>query len=377
MTVRKKDNGRWEVRVVMAGGRRVGRTFDLKGDADKYDTYLNRRKQMGDAKPPEPDVTLDTFVEHYWRYYAIPNLSPKARAAYKQAWGKHLKARLGGRLLREITPKVLSKLRADLAAAGVGDPTILKAFTMLQSVLTFAVVEEKITHNPARDVKKPRQRRQRKVDPPAPESVEQLRRVFLDGYTGTVEIDGKTIKVKHAPHPVSAIIVSLIAYGGLRTLNEIAELEVRDVGRQVLRVDARKTDRMRQVDLLGPLSADIAEWQLSRGRPAAKTPVVVRSNGAPIDEYWWRNWRRRVYRPAAEHVGLDGSRPYDLRHAFCSLLIWEGRSLAYVAAQAGHSVETCSRVYAHVLADFDPTQRVSAAERIRRAREDVRLRRAM
>lgn len=376
MTVIKKPNGKYEVRVVMAG-RRVGRTFDRKGDAEQYDTWLNRRKQLGDAAPPEPDMTLTRFVEHYWRYYAIPNLSPKARASYKHAWGKHLEPRIGSRPLRQLTPKVLTKLRADLAAAGVGDPTILKAFTMLQSVLTYAVVEEKIPHNPARDVKKPRQRRQGKVDPPTPEQVEQLRRCFLDGYTGLVEVEGKMKSVQHAPHPSSALIVSLIAYGGLRTLNEIAELEVRDVGGQVLRVDARKTERMRSVDLLAPLGQDLREWLLAQGRPPAKTPIVRRPAGQRIDETWWRNWRRRIYRPAAEHVGLDGSRPYDLRHAFCSLLLWEGKSLAYVAGQAGHSVETCSRVYAHVLADFDPTQRTDAADRIRRAREDVRIRRAM
>jgi integrase len=39
----------------------------------------------------------------------------------------------------------------------------------------------------------------------------------------------------------------------------------------------------------------------------------------------WRNRRKRSYKPVAEAVGIDGARPYDLRHAFASLLIYERR----------------------------------------------------
>jgi hypothetical protein len=54
-----------------------------------------------------------------------------------------------------------------------------------------------------------------------------------------------------------------------------------------------------------------------------------------------------------------------------SLLIWEGRSVAEVAEQAGHSVETCSRDYIHVFKDYDAARRVTAAEQISRARHAV------
>ena len=50
---------------------------------------------------------------------------------------------------------------------------------------------------------------------------------------------------------------------------------------------------------------------------------------------------RAFIRAYAEQVGLDGSVPYDLRHSFASLLIAEGKDLAYVARQLGNSPETC------------------------------------
>jgi hypothetical protein len=48
---------------------------------------------------------------------------------------------------------------------------------------------------------------------------------------------------------------------------------------------------------------------------------------------------RRVYQPAAAAAGVTGDvRPYRLRGSFVSLLLWEGRSITYVAAQARHSL---------------------------------------
>jgi hypothetical protein len=86
------------------------------------------------------------------------------------------------------------------------------------------------------------------------------------------------------------------------------------------------------------------------------------------------NWRRRVYRPAAIAAGVTGDlRPYRLRGSFVSLLLWEGRSLTYVAEQAGHSVATLARHYAGVLRELEHTPRTPADEAIREARERVEV----
>lgn len=106
---------------------------------------------------------------------------------------------------------------------------------MLQSVLSHAVVDGHLDHTPARAVRKLRQRRERKIDPLPPEAVERIRKDFVD-----------------RGDQASALVVSLIAYAGLRTLNEISDFEVRDVGTRVARVNARKTRRMRTVELLHP-----------------------------------------------------------------------------------------------------------------------------
>jgi len=348
----RKSNGKWEVRWRDPAGRRRGRTIDLKRDADRFATEIRRQQQVGDLVDLERGlVLLADFVVDYWRDYAVPNLASRTLEVYGRVWEKHLRPRIGGVPLRQLTTPTLTRLRAELSREGVGDPTVLKAFTMLQSVLSHAVVEGHIDHNPARAVRKPRQRRDRKVDPVPPEVVERIRADFLD-----------------RGDRASALVVCLIAYGGMRTLSEIRELELRDLGTKVMRVNARKTHRMRTVDLLSPLASDLRSWIADLPNALRAAPVVPRFDGEPLVETDWRNWRRRIYRPAAVRAGLQSSRPYDLRHSFVSLLIWEGRSVAEVAEQAGHSVETCSRDYVHVFKDYDPARRVTAAEQIERAR---------
>src|SRR3954467_9221731 len=86
-----------------------------------------------------------------------------------------------------------------------------------------------------------------------------------------------------------------------------------------------------------------------------------------------RNWRKRVYRPTAQSMGIDSARPYDLRHAFASLLIHEGRlSVVEIAAQLGHNPTVCLDTYSHVMAEQRGGERVSAVEQILMARGERR-----
>ena len=95
-------------------------------------------------------------------------------------------------------------------------------------------------------------------------------------------------------------------------------------------------------------------------RPGARSSV-----GGP--------WRKRIYKPTAEAVGRERARPYDLRHAFASLLIHEGRlSVVDIAAQLGHNPTVCLDTYAHVMAGQRGAERVGAADQIMLAREQAR-----
>jgi integrase len=176
-----------------------------------------------------------------------------------------------------------------------------------------------------------------------------------------------------------ATLVSVLAYAGLRP-GEALGLRWPDVGDRRLAVEravaygqvkSTKTGRSRAVELLTPLANDLAALRAATPRPARNAFVFPRRDGTPWSLDDWRNWRKRVYAPAASSAGLEGTRPHDLRASFVSLLIFEGRTVIEVARQAGHSPETCLRNYARVFADFEPTMRNPAEEQIRVARATV------
>jgi hypothetical protein len=102
--------------------------------------------------------------------------------------------------------------------------------------------------------------------------------------------------------------------------------------------------------------------------PCSAWLVFPTAHGGVWNDRAWQTWHRDAWVPACSAIGLQRVRPYDLRHSFVSLLIHEGRSVVDVARQAGHSPTMAIDVYAHVFDEFDPSERVTAAEEISRAR---------
>lgn len=171
-----------------------------------------------------------------------------------------------------------------------------------------------------------------------------------------------------------------LAYAGLRPQEALA-LEWRHVRERTLLVEQALTDgrvkalknrrRPRAVDLLGPLRDDLAAFGESRAADS-RAPVIARRDGGFWRETDWRNWRRRVFAPTAAEVGLHDARPYDLRHAFASLLIHEGRhSIVEIAGQLGNNPTVCLDVYAHEMAEARGGEPIGAEDLIRAARGRV------
>ncbi len=341
----KRPNGKWEVRW-RETGKRHSRSFQLKRDAEAFALEIARRRQLGGVVALDAGAQpLAEFVEDWWRDYAVPDLSSRTRQVYAAVWGRHLLPRIGGYPLRKITPGVVDQLRVQLQAAGVGDPTIIKALGILQGILRHAVLRGQIQSNPVREVKKPRQAQKQAPTPLDPTSIEVIRALL----------------------PLAdATLVSVMAYGGLRP-EEATHVEVEHIGPRKLLVPARKSLRDRRVALLAPLAQDLRTWQVASGIRSGL--LFRREHGGPWVDHDWRNWRRRVYQPAAKAAGVRGDlRPYRLRGSFVSLLLWEGRSLIYVADQAGHRVDTLAEHYAGVIEDLEDGDRVGAEEAIRAAR---------
>jgi integrase len=148
---------------------------------------------------------------------------------------------------------------------------------LLQSVMAFAVTDERIAENPVRSVRKPARTVERDVPPVPPVLVERMRLIML------------------ARSPTNglrdALIVTLIAYEGLRP-EELLALTVDDLGEK-LRIRGKNVDgelltytknrRKRSVPLTAAIvRQDIAEYQLATG--IRRGLLFPRADGDP-----WRS----------------------------------------------------------------------------------------
>ena len=233
--------------------------------------------------------------------------------------------------------------------------------TMLQGVLQRPVEWGRVPSNAVKLTRKPPKRHRPAVQAIPPTLIELMRARLLEQ---------DTLR--------DATLLAVLAYAGLRPQEALA-LEWRHVRERTLLVERALSDgqlkalknrrQPRTVELLAPLRDDLAAWRGAQGAPPATAPVFPSHSEAFWRASDWRNWRKRSYKPVAEAVGINGARPYDLRHGFASLLIHEGRlSVVDIAAQLGHNPTVCLDTYAHVMAEQRGAEPVSAEREILLAR---------
>jgi integrase len=357
--VQRKSGTVWRVRW-RENGQPHSRVMGSKRDAELFEADITRRKRVGQlAQLDAGRQTVAEFAREYWRIHAEPNLSARTRESYAVVFDKHILPRVGGLPLRDVTPAIVAGLSADLRTSGVGPAAARRALTVLQGIFSCAVTWGHVQSNPVVGVRKPSAKRQRAVVAPSLALVERMRAQLL--------ADGRQR---------DATLLAVLAYAGLRPQEALA-LPWHNVRDRTVLIDraqsdeglkTTKTGRTRSVRLLAPLAADLNAWRLACGRPDVVQLVFPKRRGGLWRDHDWANWRRQVFAPLAAAAGAPGMRPYDLRHAFCSLLIAEGLSVVEVARQAGHAPTMTLDTYAHVMADLDGSERMPAESAIRAAR---------
>jgi hypothetical protein len=137
--VERKGGVVWRVRWRDGSGQPHSRVAGRKRDAEALDADIKRRKRLGQlAQMDSGTQTLAEFAEEWWELHAKPNLSARTRTTYASIFDTHLLPRVGGVVLRDMTPGRVERLRADLQASGVGPAATRKALAILQGIFSCA-----------------------------------------------------------------------------------------------------------------------------------------------------------------------------------------------------------------------------------------------
>ena len=348
----------WEVRWRDAGGsQQLSRNFDRKRDAEAFERISADGGSSGPSSTATPAARRSP-TSHRSGGGSTPQarLAPKTQLVYADLWDRHVLPRLGGLQLRRITPEIVERFQAELRAAGAGDPTIIKVLALLQSILKRAVIWRRIPSNPVAVITKPPQRRTRAGHA----AVARTRSSDARSTSRRRPARRRDARSRSSPMPASAPARRSRSVGATCAQRTLLVERAVSLGE----VKETKTRRSRSVRLLAPLARDLADWRRARRTRPAAISCSRAADGAAWSDHDYRNWRKRVFRPDREAPPASIlSRPYDLRHAFVSLLLAEGRTVVDVAAQAGHAPSMTLDTYGHVIDELDAAERRSAEER--------------
>ena len=351
MSVFKNKHGTWEVRW-REGDRQRARNFQSKKDAQWFEREVRRSKALGAHAPAQPSSrTLENFTDE-WMERGKPRWSSNTYAQRVDIIGRWVTPHIGHVPLKQLGTERLEEWRLSIIKQGCPPNQANQALRVVSAALGTAVKWRQLPDNPCRNIDAiPTERNDHAVVTPA--DIEQIRRNLAD--------------------PMHRFFVSVMGYAGLRP-GEALALEWSDIQNGHIRVRRsvqrdgtisrpKSRSAYRTVPMIGALATEAEELRQQSG-------LVFRAPRSmhPMN---WGNWTKRYFRPAIDAAGLS-LRPYDLRHAYASLMIQAGESVIVVAARMGHSRPSMTLdVYAHDYQMKDAVGIATPDEMVDLARADV------
>lgn len=351
-SINRQPNGRWRARYRDPQGRSRSRTFDRKGDAERFLSHNAVELQRGEWIDPAARRTLfSAWAEDWWQ--TTVRLRPTTRRGYWQILQNHVLPYFGDTPLTAIDYMDVERFIASkLSDGAIGPKKIRDCVSVVSLIMQSAVRSGARRDNPAAGHRVTvRRRRIRQGDVLAMGQVHELIDHVKDPYKPAVwllvvtgmrpsELCGLRVKsVDFARNSVSVthtlVPVSAYADQKLSLVEGPPKTEAGD----------------RTIPIPPWLSVELAEYLRKRKESGElldpSAPLFLNRAGKPLNR---DKFRETVIKPALAAAGLPSNlRTYDLRHGHASMLIDLGANVLAVAQRMGHSDPSVTlREYGHL-----------------------------
>jgi integrase len=357
---------KWKARYRDANRKDRSRSFDRKGDAERWLQVNSADMQRGEwIDPTRGRSSFDTWATAWWE--GTIGLRETTRAGYHGILHRHVLPHFGGRRIAEIDFLDVKQFINGMLAKGYSPKFTREAVSVLSLIMKDAVAGKARKDNPA--LGHTISRNKPKLQP------------------GDVPTMAQIVHLVQATTPFWQPMMWVLAFTGMRP-SEVAGLRLRDLDWKRGRLEVRRTltpvahyagDTGPRPTLVGgptktaagqrsiplpswlleDLSVMLAARRAELGRPLqVDEPLFVNRAGRPVNV---RGFRNRVVRRALRKAGLpEQFRTYDLRHAHASMLIDQGVNLLAISQRLGHvDASVTLRVYGHLMGD--PQDALTAA----------------
>jgi integrase len=347
----EKHGKTWRVRDV-EGGKKVTLRAGLptKSAADLYMTNLIADRSRGDYIDPRGGkVTLGHWLDTWWPLYS-PTLKPSALDSAEGILRRYIRGTFGSQALKDIDPLAVQQWTAALHAGtlpGLRRPlsakTVANAHGVLHKVLSAAVKQRLIRHNPADRTGLPE-----KVPYEArfltEQEAERLLAAMPDHYRPLLRLLLSTGLRWSEAAGLKAGRVDVLA----KQLTVIETMQERVGSGELVWVTPKSRMSRRTVTFPGPTAAALIPLVASKATSAL---VFTGEDGRPIR---YRIFRKQTWIPAVRAAGIGKLRLHDLRHTHASWLISAGVPLTAIQRRLGHaSIQVTSDLYGHLLPVVD------------------------
>ena len=364
-SIRKRADGRWEVRVTIGTDFATGKPKRISRYADTQEEAVRLSHELSYIKNTTPlnfeNITLGQWLDLCLEVYMKNSIKLSTYNSYEGYIRNHLKPAIGGLYLKDITPRLLQQYynyKADTEK--LSPKTILNINLFLHRALAYAVSEGYIMSNPAASINLP------SGDKPQ---------------IGILTRDEQDRLVYASYRHRYGIFVRLVLFTGLR-LGELLGLRWEDIDfqsgflhvrRTLNRLNKRKGERsadgltteiviqapksqnsVRSIPLLSGVMKDLLEWKsvqrsdsIGAGEAYQESGYVVTNTfGGYVEPRTFRDYYNQILAIA----GLRHFTFHALRHTFASRAMEQGMDAKTLSEILGHySVSFTLDTYAHVL----------------------------
>jgi len=357
MSMKKTDNGKYQVRFRDENGRQRAKSFTRKKDAEAFDVKV--KIEVKNSIWLDPVASKAILKEIWIEFYDLKKGKKRStQVEYENIWRLHLEPRWGKLSVSRIEQIEFDKwvISKKLSPQRIG-----KIHLIMSMLLDHAVKKNNLKQNPLRDALGKRDK-------------SNLPAIPVEIATEFLTL-AELMSVANAAGPYKDVVLTLGLCGP--RWGELVGLRVKDLNvakgtftirRGLVEINGRldesttKNHRQRIVDLPDILKSVCHEWAFDK---TLDDPLFPTLEGKHLRN---TNFTRRVFIPSLMNAGVKKIRIHDLRHTAASIAISAGATPNMVKEMLGHSdVQMTMRIYAHIF----EADREKVAANVNRAVNEV------
>jgi integrase len=362
-SVRKRVDGRWQVRWRTPDGRQTSQAFASEAEAKRAAKRIDAAGVLAGGAPTTAPGTCPTVDEWWARWEPGRSWADSTRRHHAYNYGKWIHRQWGRVPLDQVTVADIERWHRYMQTKGLAATSVGAVHRTLALALGGAERDGLIARNPARFARLPR----RSPVPP----------VALDDAT-LARLDAAFAETA----PRLRVFAKVCAQAGLRRAECCGLTWDRiDLDGLTLTIDRQldfaataaagepvwgptKTGRSRVVPIPESLAAAFRTHRATFGLGAGGL-VFTNNRGRP----WARSALGRAWRAARDRLAADGhplpagaAGWHTLRHTYVSRLLAAGVPVVEAAAAAGHADSHTTLVtYGHIISRAEADARIRAA----------------